>query len=139
MIPGNIRDQLIRDEGVKLTAYKDIVGKTTIGVGRNLDDVGISLSEANLLLDTDICRATEALLLALPWVSTLAEPRRGVLINMAFNLGIKGLLGFTNTLSLIKSGKYLEASVEMLKSKWATQVGERAVRLSDQMATGIWH
>jgi len=138
MIITNLRDQLIRDEGVKLTPYKDIVGKLTIGIGRNLDAEGISLDEANVMLDADICRATIALYTALPWTTGLNMARQAVLINMSFNLGIAGLLGFTMTLALIKEGRFEEAAAEMLRSKWATQVGMRATRLSQQMSTGLW-
>lgn len=134
----NLKDQLIRDEGVVLTAYVDSVGKTTVGVGRNLVDVGLSLEEAMVMLTTDIARVTLGICKALPWTESLDEVRKSVLLNMAFNLGIAGLLKFTKTLDLVKVKDYAGASREMLKSKWATQVGVRAIRLSQQMLTGVW-
>jgi lysozyme len=134
----NLKDQLIRDEGVILHPYIDSVGKTTIGVGRNLVDNGITIEEAMSLLVVDLARAKLAVCEALPWAVSLSEPRKAVLVNMAFNLGIHGLLGFVLTLGLVKDGRYVEASDEMLNSKWATQVGIRATRLSRQMATDIW-
>ena len=133
----DLRGQLIRDEGVRLKLYMDSLGVPTIGVGRNLRDRGISLSEADALLDNDI---REALTLAerLPWVLDLDEARRGVLYNMAFNLGVQGVLGFTKTLALIHDRRYAEAAAEMLRSDWAKQVGARAERLSLQMEEGRW-
>jgi len=131
-----VKQLLVRDEGLRLFPYKDTVGKLTIGVGRNLTDTGISESEAFLLLSNDIDRAWEDLTEALPWVEDLDEVRQHVLLNMAFNLGLAGLLKFRNTLALIRRGDYAGAAKGMLASKWASQVGERAKRLAHQMETG---
>lgn len=136
MIQALMRVELIRDEGIRLRPYKDSVGKLTIGVGRNLDDVGISAEEANRLLDADIDRAAAALDKALPWWRGLSEVRQRVLLNMCFNLGIGALLGFKNTLAAIKAGRYEDAASGMLASKWAGQVGDRAKRLAAMMRTG---
>lgn len=130
--------QLRRDEDCKLKPYKDSVGKLTIGIGRNLDDVGISEDEAEYLLTNDVKKVASQLDIALPWYINLDEVRKGVLLNMAFNMGINGLLGFKNTLNHIANGNYDIAAQEMLQSKWAIQVGVRATRLSKQMLTGIW-
>jgi lysozyme len=127
---------LTRDEGVRLKAYKCTAGKTTIGIGRNLDDVGISPEEADILLRNDIAKVVSALDANLPWWTTLTEVRQRVLANMCFNLGLKGLLGFRNTLKLIETGAYMEAAQAMLASKWARQVGKRAERLSLMMRDG---
>lgn len=134
----SLTDQLIRDEAVRLKPYRDSVGKLTIGIGRNLDDKGISLDEAKVLLSDDIAEVTQQLADHLPWTTELDEPRRGVLLNMAFNLGTIGLLGFHNTLTLISEGHYDEAATAMLESRWASQVGARATRLAEQMRTGQW-
>lgn len=133
-----IRDQLIRDEGLRLHPYRDSVGKLTIGVGRNLDDVGISNSEAALLLDNDINDVVKRLETAFPWTAVLDDARKGVLINMAFNLGLQGLAAFKNFLTAVQAGDYLKARDEMLDSIWAEQVGPRAQRLAIQMETGNW-
>lgn len=138
MTPTNLADQLIRDEGLKLKPYKDTVGKLTIGVGRNLDDVGISEAEARDLLGNDIGRVCDSLGDVLPWLANLDEVRRAVLYNMAFNMGVGGLLKFRTTLGLVQSGNYRAASEAMLDSIWAKQVGDRATRLSMQLATGEW-
>ncbi len=71
-------------------------------------------------------------------MNNLNGPRQAVLYNMAFNLGINGLLSFKNTLNMIKNGEYESASEGMLNSKWAVQVGYRARELANQMKTGKW-
>lgn len=129
--------ELKRDEGVRLKPYRDTVGKLTIGVGRNLDDKGISLSEANILLVDDIEEVTAGLDAELPWWRDLDGVRQRVLVNMCFNVGIQKLLTFRNTLAATKAGDYLRASQQMLESKWATQVGPRATRLAAMMRDGV--
>jgi lysozyme len=134
----NITEQLIRDEGLRLKAYRDSVGKLTIGVGRNLDDEGISKEEATHLLENDVSSHLADLEEHLPWATDLSDARKGVLLNMCFNMGIGGLLQFKNTLAHIQKGEYAEAASGMLTSHWAKQVGKRAIRLSKQMATDEW-
>ena len=131
-----LKDELIRDEGLKLKPYRCTAGKLTIGVGRNLDDVGISASEAMMLLDHDIERVLAQLNMHLPWWHKLSENRARVLINMAFQLGINGLLKFKNTLTLIQAEKYQDAAKAMLDSKWAQQTPNRARRLAKMMEEG---
>jgi lysozyme len=128
--------QLVIDEGCRLKPYRDTVGKTTIGIGRNLDDVGISKSEAMMLLGADIDKVTTQLDVALPWWRDMTDRRQQVLANMAFNMGIAGLLGFRDTLAAMKAGDYTKAASGMLASKWAGQVGARARRLADIMDKG---
>ena len=141
--------QLKRDEDTRLRVYDDfdgtpivtghtVKGIPTIGTGRNLMDVGIMDEESNLLLSNDIAHVQLQLMNNLPWSQNLDEGRLGVLMNMDFNMGLGRLLQFKQTLELIKLGNYSEASVEMLKSVWATQVGARAHRLAKQMETGQW-
>lgn len=138
MAINTLRLQIERDEGLRLKPYLDSVGKCTIGYGRNLDDRGISAAEARLMLDADLAETILAVSQALPWVATLDEPRRAVLINMAYNLGIAGLLGFRRALAAMQRGDWPEAAKEMLTSTWAEQVGPRAHRLAKQMAEGVW-
>ena len=136
-MPSSLREALLRDEGVRLKVYTDSRGVPTIGVGRNLRDKGISMAEAEMLLENDL---RDAFRIAdhLPWITDLDEPRRNVIFNMAFNLGVQGVLGFTKTLELVKQGRYVEAAAEMLRSEWAKQVGARAERLALQMEHGSW-
>jgi lysozyme len=133
--------QLQRDEGFKVHAYQDHLGYWTIGFGRLIDERKgghITLEEGLFLLNNDIDNKTEELLKRLPWVNDLDDARKGVLVNMAFQLGVDGLLKFKNTLELIKNSKYKEASDAMLDSLWAKQTPNRASRLSAQMKTGEW-
>jgi lysozyme len=131
-----LKDELIRDEGIRLKPYRDTVGKLTVGCGRNLDDDGISSEEALYLLENDIREVEEQLDEALPWWRKLSEPRQRVLLNMGFNLGVKGLLGFHHALTLTEEGRYDEAALAMLSSAWAVQVGARAHRLAQMMREG---
>lgn len=131
-----MKSELRADEGERLKPYKDTVGKLTIGVGRNLDDVGISEDESSYLLGNDIDRTMLALDGALPWWRQLNEVRQRVVVNMAFNMGIHGLLLFKQTLAAMQAGDYAHAADQMLNSTWATQVGLRAARLSKMMREG---
>ncbi len=135
--------QLRRDEGQRPLAYQDHLGYWTIGVGRLIDSrkpgAGLRPDEIDYLLKNDIADRVQALTKALPMLfPKLDEARQGVLINMAFQLGTAGLLGFKSTLALVTAGKYSEAAEQMLKSKWATQTPARAKRLAEQMKTGEW-
>jgi lysozyme len=125
-------------EGVRLKPYRDTVGKLTIGIGRNLDDRGITEVEADLLLEHDLDDVWLALIAAKPWIARLDEVRQAVLIDMGVNLGVAGLLKFKQTLAAIERGDYETAAVQMLDSKWATQVGRRAQRLARMMRDGVW-
>jgi len=127
--------QLIQDEGLRLKPYRCTAGRLTIGVGRNLDDRGITEAEALLLLENDIQSFWEQLTRAQPWIASAPEPVQEALLNMAFNLGLGGLLGFKNTLALLHSGDYKKAAKAMLESQWARQVGARAARLADMVRT----
>lgn len=128
--------QLKTHEGLRLKPYRDTVGKLTIGVGRNLDDVGLREHEALYLLSSDIAEVCSGLDRRLPWWRGLDDSRQAVLIDMAFNMGIEGLAGFATTLGHVEAARYAEASRQMLRSKWAGQVGRRADTLSRMMRTG---
>ena len=134
----DIIEQLKRDEGIRPFPYTDTVGKLTIGVGRNLTDVGLSQEEIDYLLTNDIARAEAAISAALPWFGDLDAVRQDVLINMTFNMGVNGVLGFHNMLAAMEQHDWPTAAREMLDSKWATQVGDRATRLAEQVQSGEW-
>lgn len=137
----DLKQQLIREEGAESCAYQDILGYWTIGVGRLIDSRrggGLSPDEIEMLLENDIKRNYEAVLAALPWMEKLSEPRQAVLIGMAFQMGLKGLLQFKRMLGSIEDGQYVEAAEEMVKSRWAMQTPKRAYRMAQQMETGEW-
>lgn len=122
-------------EGVRLKPYYCTGGKLTVGVGRNLEDVGISRSEAQFMLENDIIRVMKQMDESIPFWRELSSVRQLVLLDMAFNLGVFGLTKFQNTLALLEAGEYEAASEEMLNSRWAEQVGQRALNLSLAMRT----
>lgn len=136
MSRADLKAMLIRYEGLRLTPYNDSLGVLTIGVGRNLRDVGISKSEADLLLQNDIDRAEDDANHNFPWFSSLDNARQVVVLSMIFNLGLSRFNLFTKTIQYIAAKKYREASEEMLKSSWAKQVGQRAIELSMIMQNG---
>ncbi len=125
-----LEEQLLVDEGLRLKPYRCTAGRLTIGVGRNLDDRGISRAEALMLLGNDITDCWGRLVRQAPWVAAAPEPVQEALVNMAFNMGVEGLMGFRRTLALLEEGRYAEGAQEMLRSRWAGQVGARAERLA---------
>lgn len=132
----DLKEQLIRHEGLRLTVYDCPAGYKTVGVGRNLEGKGITEEEAMYLLDNDIKDFQESLSKELPWFDSLDECRKNILTNMAFNLGVSGLLKFKNTLAAVENKNWGEAASQMLESRWADQVGSRATELSELMKTG---
>jgi lysozyme len=136
MTPAEFEMMLIRHEGMELKPYKDTVGKLTIGVGRNLDDRGISEEEAMYLLRNDIEIHARELADRFPVVRDLSGARYYVLVNMCFNIGIHRLAGFQRMWAAIDRHDYASASLEMLDSKWAKQVGKRAEELAEIMRVG---
>jgi lysozyme len=150
-----LRAQLRRNEGVRLAVYRCSAGKLTIGVGRNLDDCGISAAEtrqlgisvasciahgitnaqSDALLDNDIDQVVTGLDRALPWWRSLSDVRQRVIIDMGFNMGVQKLLGFRNTLAAVRAGRWSDAVFGMAASAWHGQVGGRALRLEAMMLT----
>ena len=117
------------------------MGFWTIGIGRLIDarkGGGISREESDYLLNNDINNRIASLEKALPWFNDLDDARKGVLLNMSFQMGINGLLNFKTTLARVQSGDYFGAADSMLQSKWANQTPQRANRLADQMRYGKW-
>lgn len=133
----SLLQQLKRHEGLKLKPYKCPRGYLTIGYGRNLEARGITAQEANELLLNDVSEVEEALH-RMGLLSDPSDVRRAVIINMAFQIGVSGLLKFNNMLSAYLDGYYELAAKEMLNSKWAIQTPNRAKELAEQMQTGEW-
>jgi lysozyme len=134
-------EQIKRHEGLVLHAYKDSLGYLTIGYGRLIDKAkngGISEGEAEYLLQNDVSIVLSALRRNIPFFDSLCVPRQAVLLNMAFQMGIAGLLKFKKTLTLIEMGDYDGAADGMLKSLWAKQTPNRAAEMAEQMRSGQW-
>lgn len=138
-----LKSQLIAHEGLKLVPYIDSLGIETIGVGHNLKanpvsfdvSTGITREQALDLLDDDITIVLDFLTNHLPWWTDLDDVRQRALIDMTFNLGGR-ILGFHHFLADLEAHDFSAASTEMLNSVWAQQVGQRALDLSHQIATG---
>jgi lysozyme len=155
-----IREQLARDEGSSLKAYRDSEGLLTIGIGHCLDaDVAlrdalaakfggdpdaieITEEECLRLFENDLAVAEDAVRAAFPWSWALSACRRAVLIEMVFNMGLgtatSGLRSFKRFLAAAEAGDYTTAAKEMRASTWAAQVKDRAKRLARQMETDDW-
>jgi lysozyme len=134
----DLKQLLVLHEGLRLKPYRCTAGKLTIGIGRNLDDRGITENEAYMMLENDMKSVRRECEQEFKFFSRLGEVRQAVIMDMCFNLGLSRLLGFKNTLQLIDSGQYDLAADAMLKSLWSRQVGARAVRLSEMMRNGKW-
>lgn len=139
-------DQLSAEEGREHTAYPDpLTGGApwTIGVGHTGPEVhrGLTWTDAQIdeALEIDIARAAQGVFARLPWAMELTEERQAVLIGMAFQMGIAGLLTFKNTLAKVQRGDYAGAASGMRNSKWYTQTPRRAERMAKQMETSFWH
>lgn len=138
----SVRNMLERDEGRVPYAYPDSLGFLTIGVGHLIDKrKGGRLPDPiiDALLDYDIAEKTSQVAAAFPWVSQLNEPRKAVMICMAFQLGIDGLSQFKTALAAMEAHNYQRAAWAFLQSKVATvQTPARWQRFAKQIETGEW-
>ena len=135
-------------EGLRLNAYCNPGDEWTIGYGHNLEAHGFTAAQAastgwtrercESALLSDIQAATVTVFARWPWVETLADARQGVLIDMAFQMGVDGLGKFRNTLAAIQSGLYEIAANDMLASNWARETPVRAQIEALMMRTGVW-
>ena len=129
-------EQIKKDEGHRGRPYKCTAGATTIGFGRNLDANPLTEKESEYLLRNDL----ESVYLeakTLSFYSGLNSVRQDVIINMIYNLGLSRFLKFKNFIKALREGYYVLASIEMLDSLWARQVGSRATNLAKQMKEGV--
>lgn len=134
---------LRRDEGERGLPYKDSRGFLTIADGILIDSrvpgcPGLTHEECDLLLAHRAGKVQAEVLKALPWIITHLPARRDVLYEMAYQMGVGGLLRFDGTLMLIRTGDYIAASQGMVHTAWATETPERAHRLATQMRTGTY-
>lgn len=135
MSDDRLRELLIKHEGLRLKAYKCPAGKISVGVGRNLEDVGISEGEARLMLSNDIERVKKEAA-EFGWFKSLNMARQDVVLSMLFNIGLPRFKGFKKMIEALIAQNYEKASAEMLNSKWASQVGIRAKELAEIMRHG---
>ena len=131
-----LRRQLIVHEGYRRTPYHCTAGILTIGIGRNLDDVGIDREEARYLLDRDIARATDDLA-SFGWFHVLDVIRQRALIDMRFQLGPSRFRGFAKMIAALARQDYAMAAAEALDSKWARfDTPGRAQTVAAMLRTG---
>jgi lysozyme len=135
-------EQLKIHEGVRTHAYFCSEDKITIGVGRNVDSnggLGLSEDEINYLLDNDIKRCQQELEFNFDWFKELDEVRRDAIINLNFNVGITTLKKFKKAIAAMDLHDYDTAAMEFLDSRWASQVGTRALDVTDMIRTGEYN
>ena len=141
-------EELIKDEGYKYEIYLDHLGYPTFGVGHLVletdeeygQPVGTPVSEERILecLNNDIDIVCKELDENMGWWSDLDDTRQRVLANMAFNLGLPRLSKFVKFLTAVQASDWEKAAIEMMDSKWATQVGNRAVRKKTKIRQRWW-
>jgi len=119
------KDFLRKVEGLKLKPYKDTEGILTIGYGRNLESNGISLSEAEIMLNHDVNKAVSDLVDIFPDFFSMPESLRIVLVSMMFNLGKSKFLTFKKFIKAIKQNNKQAMIYEFLNSKRAKELGNR--------------
>lgn len=135
MYIGNVAELIKKHEGLRLKPYKCTAGKLTIGYGRNIEDNGISQTEAEQMLYNDIQKCYFECG-KLPCWDNINEARQAVLLDMCYNLGISRLKNFKKMLAALERTDYTSAAAEMLDSNWAKQVKSRATELAQIMKKG---
>ena len=131
-----LQDQLVIDEGLELKPYRCSADKLTIGVGRNIQEVGITKDEAMMLLANDIARCAGECTREFPWFAELTPLRKEAVINLVFNMGMATFKKFKKTIAFIENGEYERAGTELLDSNYARQVGQRSQRVANMLADG---
>jgi lysozyme len=131
-----LRKQLVRHEGLRLKPYKDTAGLLTIGIGRNLEHVGLIEEECYYLLDNDLSRCIRDLNTTYVWFKDLDPMRQRVWVDLMFNLGASRLALFRKALAAMNAGDYDTAAAELMDSQWSRQVGKRSTWLCQALVTG---
>jgi len=126
---------LKRHEGLRLKPYLCTADKLTIGYGRNLESMGISLYEAEVMLVSDIERCYNELEV-FEWFVSLDMVRQEAVVDLLFNLGLPRFLGFKKMIKHLSNKDYSQAAAELLNSRYAIQVGDRANELAYMLERG---
>jgi len=140
-----LREQLKIDEGVKYEIYKDHLGYPTFGIGHLIteddpehgepDGKEISEDRVNEVFATDVAKFVSESKILFPDLDELPDVAQQVIVNMAFNMGRPRLSKFKNFIAGVNDRDWTRAAEEMMDSRWATQVGDRAIRLRNQILT----
>tara|TARA_R100000234_G_C4955463_1_gene159313 strand:+ start:155 stop:565 length:411 start_codon:yes stop_codon:yes gene_type:complete len=126
--------QLLYHEGIRLKPYRCSADKLTIGIGRNIEDVGITEEEAFYLLNNDIKKVVEQCQRNFEWFDGLNDLRKEAIVNLVFNMGFGKFLQFKKTIKHIENEEFELAGAELLDSRYAQQVGQRAIDVANQLA-----
>jgi len=130
-----LRATITRHEGSRLQMYQDSLGIWTIGVGHNIQEKGISPKVMELMLDEDLEEAISELKRSVSFFSKMPQQVQEALVNLSFNMGIPRLMQFKKTLALLREGDFESAADELLDSRYAEQVGRRALEIADMIRT----
>lgn len=131
-----LRQQLIKHESIELKPYRCTSDKLTIGVGRNIEDRGISHETAMQMLDEDIDICVNELQQTISYWNDLPSRVKEGLINLCFNMGISRLMAFKKTFGFLRESMFDKAADELLESRYANQVGQRAIDVADMIREG---
>lgn len=141
MDTAQLESRIISHEGYRKFTYEDSLGFETIGIGRCIDSrkgKGLSMNEALYLLKNDIDECSHQLAFY-PWYKIHDDVRKCALIELCFNLGIRGLTGFKKMLACLLEKDYSGAAKELLDSRWAKQVGEiRSKDIANRLEHGCY-
>lgn len=129
-------EELKRHEGLRLKPYKCTAGKLTIGVGRNIEDIGITEAEAEQMLLNDISRVEDDLDRNIMYWRDFPESVQRALVNFVFNVGITRALRFKRMFKALQNLDYHTAADELLDSLYAKQVGRRAIEVAEMIREG---
>ena len=142
-----LREQLKIDEGVKYEIYKDHLGYPTFGIGHLITEndpehgepngTEISEDRVNEIFETDVAKFVSEAKILFPDLDDLPDVAQQVIVNMAFNMGRPRLSKFKNFIAGVNDRDWTRAAEEMMDSRWATQVGDRAIRLRNQILTSV--
>ncbi len=131
-----MKAELTRDEGSRRFPYYDSGNRMTVGVGRDISDNGLRPDEISLMLDNDIRGAAADLDHNIPWWRTLDPVRQRAMLNLCFNLGWSKFAQFPRFFSAMHQARWDDAAIELIGSRWHTQVGDRATRIEEMVRTG---
>jgi len=132
-----LRVMLNNNEGRRFTAYKDTLGITTIGVGRNIETKGLNADEIELMLTNDI-EDSWHYLSRYPWFKKVDPVRQTALMDMMFDLGPVKFDAFKLMIEALSKGDWNAAATEAMHSQWAKEVHDRAARDAEMLETGEW-
>lgn len=126
------------NEGYRQFPYTCTAGKLTVGHGLNLDDVGLSVDESEMILRSRLTKIDGLLFKKFSWYLMLDNVRKIAMCDMAYQMGFNGLCGFKKSLRFMADGAYTEAAKEFADSRWHSQTPIRADRICKMIESGKW-